>query len=121
HVDQPLAPAVSPPLPTEIDIKIAEHVAELIDNGATLQFGVGGVVNAVLERLDGHRDLGVHSGGGSEGIMPLMQKGIINNSQKTLFPGKTVIGMLHGSQKLLDFLHYNSDVLMVGATVTHGL
>jgi acyl-CoA hydrolase len=87
--------------------RIAEYVAELVPDGATLQLGIGGIPEAVLSCLGDHRDLGLHSELLSDGIIPLIESGVINGARKTLHPGKAVLGFILGTQVLIDFLHDN--------------
>jgi 4-hydroxybutyrate CoA-transferase len=96
-----------PETPTAIQERVAHHVASLIPDGATLQMGIGGIPNAVLACLGDHRDLGIHSEMCSDGVIPLMERGVINGARKTLHPGKAVAGFVLGSQVLFDFLHHN--------------
>lgn len=99
-------------LPSETDTdeahhRIAEHVAALVPDGATLQLGIGGIPEAVLSCLGNHRDLGLHSELLSDAIIPLIESGVINGARKTLHPGKAVLGFALGTQRLIDFLHDN--------------
>lgn len=87
---------------------IGELVAEMVPDEATLQLGIGALPNAVLSKLDGKRDLGIHSELFSDGVMDLVQKGVITNLAKTLHPGKIVAGFLFGSQKLYQFANDNA-------------
>ncbi|MDA1329866.1 MAG: acetyl-CoA hydrolase/transferase family protein [Chloroflexi bacterium] len=87
---------------------IGEHIGEMIPNEATLQLGIGAIPNAVLKELDGKQDLGIHTELFSDGVIELVEKGIITNARKTLHPGKTVAGFLFGSQKLYDFVDDNA-------------
>ncbi len=99
----------------EVDVKAASFVAERIPNGATLQIGVGRVPDAVGVLLDGHRHLGVHTEMFSQSLMDLMKKGIIDNSAKTLLPGKSVFSFAGGAratQEIYDFMDGNPDVEM---------
>lgn len=93
---------------TAVHHKIAQNIAELIPDEATLQLGIGAIPNAVLTELDGKSNLGIHSELFSDGVIELVQKGVITNSAKTLHPGKIVAGFLFGSQKLYDFVHDNA-------------
>jgi acetyl-CoA hydrolase len=88
--------------------KIGEIVAEMVPDEATLQLGIGALPNAVLSKLDGKRDLGIHSELFSDGVVELVEKGVITNQAKTLHPGKIVAGFLFGSQKLYQFVHDNA-------------
>jgi 4-hydroxybutyrate CoA-transferase len=92
---------------TEVHRRIAENVASLVPDGATLQLGIGGIPDAVLSCLEGHRDLGIHSELVSDGVIPLIEKGVINGARKTLHTGKAVVGFVLGTKKLFDFLREN--------------
>jgi acyl-CoA hydrolase len=87
--------------------RIAEYVAELVPDGATLQLGIGGIPEAVLGCLGNHRDLGLHSELLSDAIIPLIESGVINGRRKTLHPGKAVVGFILGTQVLIDYLRDN--------------
>ena len=91
----------------EVQERVARHVASLVPDGATLQMGIGGIPNAVLTCLSNHRDLGIHSEMCSDGVVPLIESGVINGSRKSLHPGKAVTGFVLGSKVLFDFLHQN--------------
>jgi acyl-CoA hydrolase len=92
---------------TDLHRAIALHVAGLIPDGATLQMGIGGVPDAVLPLLRDRRDLGVHTEMFSDGIMDLIEAGVLTNERKTLHRGKIVAGFMMGSKKLYDFVHNN--------------
>ncbi len=96
----------------EMHRRIARHVAGLIEDGSTLQMGIGGVPDAVLACLGDRRDLGVHTEMFSDGVMELIESGVINNERKTLHRGKIVSAFLMGSRKLYDFVHNNPIVEM---------
>jgi acyl-CoA hydrolase/GNAT superfamily N-acetyltransferase len=89
---------------------IAQYVALLIEDGSTLQMGIGKIPDAVLRSLDDRKDLGVHTEMFSDGIIDLMNRGIINNSQKTFHPGKTVTSFCMGTKRLYDFVDKNPHV-----------
>ncbi|MGG8497470.1 acetyl-CoA hydrolase/transferase family protein [Tenacibaculum sp. TC6] len=93
--------------PSEIEKKIGFHVAELIEDGATLQMGIGNIPNAVLHNLHGHSRLGIHTEMFSDGILPLVEKGIITGEEKEIKTGKIVTCFAVGSQKLYDFIDDN--------------
>lgn len=109
--DEPL-PVISARAPTALEQAIACQVAALVPDGATLQMGIGALPNAVLAELMGHKDLGVHTEMFSDGLIPLLEKGVVNNRCKKLLPGRTVSSFLVGSQRLYDFVHDNPDILM---------
>jgi 4-hydroxybutyrate CoA-transferase len=87
--------------------KIAGFIAELIPDGATLQMGIGGIPDAVLGYLGEKKDLGIHSEMFSDGVVSLVEKGVINNSRKTLHAGKIVVGFILGTQQLYRWAHDN--------------
>ena len=93
--------------PSEIELKIGKHVAGLIDDGATLQMGIGNIPNAVLHNLTDHKRLGIHTEMFSDGILPLIEKGIITGEEKEIKTGKIVTCFAMGSQKLYDFVDDN--------------
>src|SRR5262245_44565604 len=98
---------LQPELCTDTHHRVAANVASLIPDGATLQLGIGGIPNAVLECLRDKRDLGVHTEMCSDGVIPLIQTGVLNGRRKTLNPGKIVTGFVLGTKKLFDFIHEN--------------
>ncbi len=112
EVGEPLH-EVPMPLLTEADIAIGRHIAELIENGATLQMGIGSIPNAVLAALGDHKDLGVHTEMFSDGVIPLVEKGVINGRRKVKHPGRMVAGFVMGTRKLYDFVDDNPQVLML--------
>jgi 4-hydroxybutyrate CoA-transferase len=89
---------------------IGENIAGLIDNGATLQLGIGAIPDAVLLFLTDKKDLGIHSEMFSDGVVALVEAGIITNKKKTLNPGKFLATFLMGTRKLYNFVHNNPDV-----------
>ena len=104
---------------TTVQERIAHRVAGLIDDGATLQLGVGDLVQGVLPQLTDRRRLGIHSGQISDGVADLMQAGVITGESKTLDRDVTVTGMLLGSQRLFDYAHHNPRIQMRDACYTH--
>jgi acetyl-CoA hydrolase len=86
---------------------IGENVAGLIEDGSTLQLGIGAIPDAVLHYLRGRKDLGVHTEMFSDGIVELIEEGIINNEKKTIHPGKTVVGFVLGTRWLFDYIDNN--------------
>jgi acyl-CoA hydrolase len=91
----------------ELHRRIARHVASLIEDGATLQMGIGGIPDAVLAELGDRKDLGVHTEMFSDGVVDLIEAGVINNERKSLHRGKVVAGFLMGSRRLYRFVHNN--------------
>ena len=109
-VDDPLV-EVPTPEPTENEIKIGNAIAEIIPDGATLQIGVGGIPNAVIRALGNHKHLGLHTEAMTDGVLPLLEKGIIDNSLKKVLPGKSVASLALGSRKLYDYMDKNPDII----------
>jgi len=110
--DEPL-PVHAPGVPGEIESKIGRFCAELIEDGSTLQMGIGGIPDAVLAAMTTHKDLGVHSEMFSDGVIELVEKGVINGSKKRVHPGKLVASFVLGSQRLFDFVDDNPQVAML--------
>jgi acyl-CoA hydrolase len=96
---------------SEISMRIGSFCAELVENGATLQMGIGSIPDAVLASLSDHKELGVHTEMFSDGIIPLIEKGVITNQHKKKYRGKTVTSFLLGSRKLYDFVDDNPSVV----------
>lgn len=105
-VDYPLAEMSMGPV-NELSARIGALVADLVEDGSTMQMGIGAIPDAVLSRLGDKRDLGVHTELFSDGVMRLVQAGVITNEKKTLHPGKIVAGFILGSQALYDFVDDN--------------
>ncbi len=93
--------------PDELAGKIARHVADLVEDGATLQLGIGTIPDALLHFLHDRRDLGVHTEMFSDGLIPLIEKGVVTNARKTLHRGKIVAGFVLGSRRLYEFIDNN--------------
>lgn len=94
----------------EVTQKIGENVAELIEDGSTLQAGIGAIPDAVLNCLGNHKNLGIHTEMFSDGVVPLIKSGVINNSQKKILKGKTVTSFVAGTKKVYDFVHDNPNM-----------
>ena len=105
-VSYPLAELVVP-VPSDLTKNIALHVASLIEDGATLQTGIGDIPNAMLKFLGDRRDLGIHTELFSDGIIELVEKGVITGDWKTLHPGKIIAGFVLGTKQLYDFMDDN--------------
>lgn len=119
--DRPLPEHKQVPV-SDVERKIGRLIAEnLVEDGATLQMGIGGLPNAVFEALKNHKDLGIHSEMFSDGVLPLVESGVINNTKKTHFPGKLVTSFCVGSKPLYDFLDCNEDVLFMELSYTNKL
>ncbi len=98
---------------TEVELKIGQHIAGIIEDGATLQMGIGSIPDAVLSCLGNHKNLGIHTEMFSDGVIPLIENGVVNNSMKTNHHGALVSGFLIGSRKLYDFVDDNPMVRML--------
>ncbi len=106
EVDYPL-PEVPQAGTSELHLKVGRHIAEMIPDGATLQMGIGSIPDAVLYHLSGHRNLGIHTELFSDGVIDMVERGVITCNKKTLHPGKIIAGFLFGSKRLYDFAHNN--------------
>ncbi len=96
------------PMPiSDIEHKIGGHVASLIEDGATLQMGIGNIPNAVLSNLGNHKRLGIHTEMFSDGVLPLIESGVITGEEKVVKQGKIVSCFAVGSRKLYDFIDDN--------------
>ncbi len=112
EVDEPIPEAPRVQL-SEIELAIGRHCAELVEDGATLQIGIGAIPEATLASLVHHRRLGVHSEMISDGIVDLVEKGVVTGEGKRVHPGKIVAGFAFGSRKLYDFIDDNPLVAML--------
>lgn len=106
HTDRPLH-AAEPAAIGPIEEQIGEHIAGLVEDGATLQMGIGAIPDAVLSRLGNKRDLGVHTEMFSDRLLPLIEGGVVTNRLKKVHPGRTVTSFVSGSRQLFDFVHDN--------------
>ena len=106
HTDRPLHVHQSRPASPQEDA-IGEHVARLVPDGATLQMGIGAIPDAVLRRLGDKHDLGIHSEMFSDGVVDLVEAGVITNRRKHVHPGRTVTSFVVGSERLYNFVHDN--------------
>lgn len=95
----------------EISKRIGVYCAELVEDGATLQLGIGSIPDAVLTSLTHHKELGIHTEMFSDGVIPLIQNGTITNQHKKKHRGRTVTSFLLGSRKLYDFVDDNASVV----------
>lgn len=110
-VNDPLAETVDTP-PTPEELAIGRAIAELLPDGAVLQVGVGAIPNAVLHSLKSHRHLGIHSEALTEGLMDLMEAGVVDNSLKQIERGRSVASLVLGTRRLYDFVDHNKDIVM---------
>src|SRR4051794_21414977 len=118
HTSRPLleAPAAQP---GEAEKRIAEEVAGIVEDGDTVQLGVGALPEAILGALAGHRELGVHSGMVSDGILALIEAGAVTNARKACCPGVSVTGAALGSGRLFEALAGREDIVFRPASFTH--
>ena len=115
----PLQAAV--PQPGATERAIATHVAGLVEDGATLQIGIGGLPEAILAALAGHRDLGLHSGLASEGVALLAESGALTNARKSVDRGIAVAGLAAGGPRLMRYVNRNPRFTLRGTDYTHAL
>ena len=106
EIDTPLIGIPISPI-KETEKKIGKNIADLVKDGDTLQLGIGGIPNAVLSCLTHKKDLGIHSEMISDGVVDLIESGVINNSKKSIHRYKSVVGFAMGSQKIYDFIDDN--------------
>jgi acetyl-CoA hydrolase len=106
EVDYPL-PEAPQGGSSEQHLLVGQHIAEMIPDGATLQMGIGSIPDAVLKNLSGHKDLGVHTELFSDGVIEMVEAGVITCARKSFHPGKIIAGFVFGSKRLYDFVHNN--------------
>jgi acyl-CoA hydrolase len=116
--DAPLL-TVDMPEPNEVEKTIGRYCAELIEDGACLQKGIGSIPNAILSCLHNHKDIGIHTEMFSDGILPLIKKGVITGNNKKLNKGKIVSTFVMGSKKIYDFIDGNHEVLLMDVEYTN--
>ncbi|KXS15075.1 4-hydroxybutyrate CoA-transferase [Gonapodya prolifera JEL478] len=102
-----------------VDNAIGKLIAGLVPDGATLQMGIGGIPDAVLASLTNHKDLGIHTEMFQEGLLPLVEKGVVTNLHKRFLPGRIVTTFLMGSQKIYDFVDDNPVVNFMDAAIAN--
>jgi acyl-CoA hydrolase len=103
----------------EVETRIAAHVAELVEDGSTLQTGLGALPDAILAALSGHRGLGLHTGAIGDRALDLIEAGVIDNSRKTVDRGRSVAAVLMGSERLLRFAERNPELQLRDTAYTH--
>lgn len=108
-----------PKVPTEVELQIGKNIASLIENGSTLQMGIGAIPDATLKVLTNHKDLGIHTEMFSDGLVDLYTTGAITNNFKARLRGKIVSSFVLGSRKVYDFIDNNPNVLMMDAAFTN--
>lgn len=102
-----------------IEGRIGEIIADLVEDGSTLQMGIGAIPDAVLTRLHHKRDLGIHTEMFSDRLVPLVEAGAVTNKFKTVFPGRIVTAFCVGTQKTFDFVHDNPFITFAGSDRTN--
>lgn len=105
--------------PNEVETKIGKYCASLIEDGACLQMGIGAIPNAVLAQLGDHKNLGIHTEMFADGVLPLVEKGVINGSNKKTDKGMMVSTFLMGSKEVYDFIDDNPGVRMMDVGYTN--
>ena len=118
RTNRPL-PSPAPAAATAVETTIGELVADLVDDGATLQMGIGAIPDAVLARLGNHHELSVHTEMFSDGLIPLIEGGVVTNRDKAVHPGRTVTSFAIGSSRLYDFVDDNAVIEFHGADRTN--
>ncbi|CAF3303544.1 unnamed protein product [Rotaria socialis] len=104
---------------TQIELNIGKKVAELIEDQSTLQVGIGPIPDSILMFLNNHKDLSIATEMLSDGVIPLLEKGVITNRYKKFHPGKTTCTFILGTKKLYDFVDDNPTVLAMDASITN--
>jgi 4-hydroxybutyrate CoA-transferase len=112
-------PAVTRKPPGEVEAKVAKHVLELINDGDTIQMGIGGIPEAVIAGLEGRHDLGVHTEMFPVGLQDLVPKGVVTNARKPFHRGKTIATFCMGDQALYDFINENPNCELHPASYTN--
>ncbi len=118
EVDEPMYQVLPGEISTE-DRKIGQYVASLVEDGATLQLGIGGIPNATLTELIHHKGLGIHTEMFSDGVIDLVERGVITNEYKTVLPYRIVSSFVMGSQRVYDFIDDNPAVELKQASYTN--
>jgi acyl-CoA hydrolase len=104
----------------EVSRRVAAHVAGVVPDGATLQMGIGSLMEAICDALHSHRELGVHTGILTDGLARLMGQGVVTNEHKGSYPGQSVAASLLGTRQLFDFADRNPAIHIAETRVTHG-
>ncbi len=118
EVDEPMYEVLPGEISAE-DRTIGQYVASLVDDGATLQLGIGGIPNATLAELIHHKGLGIHTEMFSDGVIDLVERGVITGEHKTVLPYRIVSAFVMGSQRVYDFIDDNPGVAMKQASYTN--
>lgn len=112
EVDDPLPEQILPE-PDDVEMRIGRFCSELVEDGSTLQMGIGAIPNAVLKSLVNHKNLGVHTEMFADGVIDLVERGIINGVKKVKYAGQIVSGFVMGSRRVYDFIDDNPSVAML--------
>jgi len=99
--------------PDEVEMKIAGHISDLVEDGSTLQIGIGGIPNAVAKLMENKKDLGIHTEMLTESMIHLFEKGAITNRKKTLWPGKFIATFAFGTRRMYSFIEDNPAVFLM--------
>jgi acyl-CoA hydrolase len=118
HVSRPPVEVASAEI-GETDEAIAKHAAAFIDDGSVIQTGIGAVPDAILRLLHDRKDLGVHSGMLGDGLVELVQAGVVTNARKSIDRGVSITGALIGTRRLYEFAHRNPRIRMCATSYTH--
>ncbi|QDK79826.1 acetyl-CoA hydrolase/transferase family protein [Spirosoma sp. KCTC 42546] len=118
EVDEPIY-EVRPGEISALDRKIGQNVASLVDDGATLQLGIGGIPNATLAELIHHRGLGIHTEMFSDGVIDLVERGVITGENKVILPYRIVSCFVMGTKRVYDFIDDNPGVAMKQVSFTN--
>lgn len=118
HVDHAL-PTLDPDAPDAVQDRIAEHVAELVDDGCTIQAGIGTIPDAVLRKLRDRRDLGIHTELFSDGMMALVEAGVATGARKDIWPGRAITSFILGSERLYRYVDGNPAIEMQPSDITN--
>lgn len=118
HTSRPLLAAPAPQ-PGALEETIARYVAEIVEDGDTVQLGVGALPEAIMGALRGHRELGIHSGMVSDGLLSLIESGVVTNSRKAIDRGISVTGAALGTARLFEALGAREDIVFLPVSYTH--
>ena len=118
EVNSPIPEAHPRPI-GPVEERIGKIIAGMIENGSTLQMGIGAIPDAVLSQLGNHKHLGIHTEMFSDGLIPLVDAGIVTGEKKKILPTRIVAAFANGTKKLFDFIHDNPMVMMKDASFTN--
>lgn len=118
--DEPL-PEITPSEPSPDMEKIGRHIAEIVPDGATLQMGIGSIPNAVMAQLENHKDIGIHTEMFSDGLLPLIERGVVTNAKKKVHPGYVISAFALGSRHLYEFLDDYPRIMLMDSQFTNNI